>query len=234
MVAPSDDRPQVPGPGGDATAAPRLSAVEFARAMGDALPHASSITAAELALADAARALLDAVAACSADDATRAALARRLEQLRAELVAAGQADPVRLVRHPDGSIENAIQAGTGRLNPRSLRIAYDDAADGSDVRGTVVLGASCVGPPGRAHGGIVATILDEALGRAMTKAGRTGMTVALDVSLKAAMPLHEPLDIVGGVVAVDGRKTIVQAEVRSRDAVVALGRGVFVTSRPSP
>lgn len=210
---------------------PSVSAVELALSMGDALPWADSITEAELELAAAGRELLDAIAASSVDDDARARLAADIRRVASELLAGGGRDPIRLVRHPGGWIENVIQAGTGRLNARSLRIDYDDDPDSTDVHGSCTLGASAVGPPGRAHGGVVASILDEALGRAMTKAGRTGMTVALDVNLKAAVPLGEELEVLGGVASTDGRKTWVEAEIRVDGATLATGRGLFVASR---
>lgn len=210
--------------------APGVSAVELALSMGESLPWADSISAAELELAAAGRDLLDAIAATAADDATRARLAADLRRIGAELLAGGGQDPIRLVRHPDGRIENVIQAGTGRLNPRSLRIDYDDEPGSTAVHGTCVLGASAVGPPGRAHGGVVASILDEALGRAMTKAGRTGMTVTLDVTLKAAVPLGTELEVLGGVVSHEGRKTFVEAEIRVDGAPVATAKGLFVSA----
>ncbi len=214
---------------GDRT--PGVSAVELAMSMGESLPWADSITDAELELAAAGRALLDAIAASCADDAVRGRLAAQLRAISDELLAGGGRDPVRLVRHPDGRIENLIQAGTGRLNPRSLRIDYDDDPATTAVHGTCVLGASAVGPPGRAHGGVVASILDEALGRAMTKAGRTGMTVTLDVTLAKAVPLGTELEITGGVVSTDGRKTYAEAAVLVDGTVLATGKGLFVASR---
>jgi acyl-coenzyme A thioesterase PaaI-like protein len=221
----------------DAAPAPtKLSAYEMGQLLGDSLPAADSIGPGELALVEAARSLLDAVVRTDIDDAARARIATQIEALADELRRMTRLDVMRLARHADGRIENLVQAGAGRCNPRSLRIRFDDPPAGSDpatseVHGVVVLDASATGPPGRAHGGIVATILDEALGIALTRAGRTGMTVALEMTLHAGVPIDTPIDIRARCTAFDGRKTHVAAELLVDGAAAAKATGLFVTSR---
>lgn len=226
-----------PAPGG--TARGSVSAAELGALLFDSLPAASSISDAELALADAARTLLDAVLRSAVDDPTRARLAADVHRVIDELRAVPRADLVRLARHPDGRIENLVQAAAGRCNPRSLRLRFDDMSLPTpeqvgvsvEVHGTVELDASAGGPPERAHGGIVATILDEALGVAMMKAGRTGMTVSLEVSLLAGVPIGVPLDVHARCVDFDGRKTRATAELVVDGTVAARGTALFVASR---
>jgi hypothetical protein len=53
----------------------------------------------------------------------------------------------------------------GKNNPDGMRLrfAYDEKLDGFVCR--FRLGNRYTGPPGHAHGGIIATILDEAMGK---------------------------------------------------------------------
>lgn len=216
-----------------------VSAAELGNLLGESLPTADSVSAAELALVDAARTLLDAIMRSAVDDEERWRLAKQIERIIEDLRATPRDDLVRLVRHPDGRIENLAQAAAGRCNPRSLRLRFDDMtlppADQPptpvEVRGWCELDASAAGPPERAHGGIVATILDEALGVAMMKAGRTGMTVSLEVSLHAGVPLGVPLEVRSRCVDFDGRKTRATAELVVDDKVLARGAALFVASR---
>lgn len=225
--------------GGERRPRHRVSAAELGNLLGESLPTADSVSAAELALVDAARTLLNAIVRSAVDDEERLRLAKQIERITEDLRAKTRDDLVRLVRHPDGRIENLAQAAAGRCNPRSLRLRFDDMSlpppdrppTPVEVRGWCELDATAAGPPERAHGGIVATILDEALGVAMMKAGRTGMTVSLEVSLLAGVPLEVPLEVRSRCVDFDGRKTRATAELVVDDKVLARGAALFVASR---
>ncbi len=218
-----------------------VSAAELGSMLFDSLPHASTVADGELALVDAARTLLDAVVRSAVDDPTRARLTSDIQRVIAELRAEPRSDLVRLVRHPDGRIENLVQAAAGRCNPRALRLTFDDLSLPApdqvgvpvEVVGRVVLDASAGGPPERAHGGVVATILDEATGVAMMRAGRTGMTAAIEVSYRAGAPIGVELEVRARITEIDGRKTRATAELHAGDVLVARATALFVASRPS-
>jgi len=56
--------------------------------------------------------------------------------------------------------------------------------------------------PGRLHGGIISTILDEAIGRAImihSEGEVWGVTVDLQVRFKKPVPLHEELRVIGRI-----------------------------------
>lgn len=208
--------------------------------LGDRLPPAASIPAAAVDLAGAARDLLDAVVGTEVDDGTRARLAAQLREVAAELRTQRRDPVIVLVRRPDGRIDNLTQAGCGPLNPRAPELRFapfppPPAADAPfhpvEVEGTVVLDASFGGGPGRAHGGVVAGLFDEALGRANTAAGLNGMTVALEVRFRAGAPLGVPLRVTARCDRVDGRKRFSSGELWSGDTLVAEAHAVYVTER---
>jgi acyl-coenzyme A thioesterase PaaI-like protein len=115
------------------------------------------------------------------------------------------------------------------------RSAVGDGAPvlGVEVNGSVVLDASAGGPPGRAHGGIAATILDEAIGVALVRSGRTGLTVRLVVDFRAGLPIGVPLAVRARCTEFDGRKTHATGEILVDGTVACRGEALFVSSRLS-
>jgi acyl-coenzyme A thioesterase PaaI-like protein len=216
------------------------SAAVLGELLGDRVPSVSSITEVALDLAAAARDLLDAVVATDVDDATRERLTAVLRDVAAEL-RVRQRDPVIvLVREADGRLNNLTQAGNGPLNPRAPELrfapfppppALDAPFRPVEIEAHCTLDASFGGGPGRAHGGVIATLFDEALGRANTAAGLNGMTVAIEVRFRAGAPLGEPLRVTARCDRVDGRKRFGSGELWHGDTLVAEATAVYVTER---
>lgn len=216
------------------------SALEWARAQGGTLPVADDVlTPAAIALVARARDVVDAIARTGVTDEERTTLASELAAITVRLRAATRADPVVVVRHDSGRIENVTQAGSGRLNPQAPAVDVDPllappppGVDPAPVEVTArtTLTARHGGPPGRAHGGVVAALLDEILGIAAYVAGASGMTAELDVRYRRATPLDVPLTVTARWVGRDGRRSRATGEVRAPDGVVtAEATAVFVS-----
>jgi acyl-coenzyme A thioesterase PaaI-like protein len=216
------------------------SALEWARARAGTLPRADDVlTPAALALVARARDLVDAVVQTGVGDAERAALADELAALVERLRATARTDPVVVVRHGTGRIENATQAGSGRLNPQAPAIDLDPVPAPPpagarpvpvEVTARTTLTARHGGPPGRAHGGVVAALLDEVLGIAAYVAGASGMTGGLDVRFRRATPVGVPLTVTARWVGRDGRRSRATGEIRAPDGrVTAEATAVFVS-----
>lgn len=88
------------------------------------------------------------------------------------------------------------------------------------------------GPPDYAHGGAVATVLDEAMGAAAFFAGRLGFTLTMTVNYRASAPLRTDLHVMARVISVEGKKTRVTAEIVLPEdgTVLADAVGLFYTS----
>ncbi len=85
------------------------------------------------------------------------------------------------------------------------------------------------GYPGRAHGGAVATMLDEAMGWAVYGQGIWAMTVRLTMRLRRPVRLEQPLTVSGWVTRDRGRVLELRSELRSQEgALLAEAEGVFV------
>jgi uncharacterized protein (TIGR00369 family) len=90
-----------------------------------------------------------------------------------------------------------------------------------------------VGPPGHAHGGIIATILDEAMGEVNKLRHVIALTREMKVEYLRPVPLGKPLIVEGHEKYVRGREHINVAEIRNQQGeVLARSRGKFIAIDP--
>src|SRR5271154_4275291 len=121
----------------------------------------------------------------------------------------------------------------GKNNPAGMRLkfAYDEEHHGFVCR--FRLGKRYTGPPGHAHGGIIATILDEAMGKVNKLRNVIALTSQITVNYLKPVPLNQPLRVESREASVRGRRHINTAEIlNSQDEVLARGRGLFIAIDP--
>ena len=123
--------------------------------------------------------------------------------------------------------------GCGPANADGLRLEFLQAADGSVVCLTTVAN-TFAGQRGYVHGGIIATLLDEAMAKAARVLGAPAMTRHMEVDFLRPVPSGVELRIEGHVLRSEGRKHWAEAKVISSDgSALAQGKGLFVEVRPS-
>jgi uncharacterized protein (TIGR00369 family) len=89
------------------------------------------------------------------------------------------------------------------------------------------------GPPSHAHGGIIATILDEAMGKVSKLRGVMAVTGQMAVTYIRPVPLNKPLIAEGWEVSVRGREHNRVAEIRNlKGEVLAQSTAVFIEIDP--
>jgi acyl-coenzyme A thioesterase PaaI-like protein len=217
-----------------------VSASRLAEQLGDKLPAAGSVAPEAFDLVERVRELIDAVVLTDADPELRASAAAQIAEVSAALDTRRRSEQILLVRHPDGRIESLVQAGSGRLNPQAPPIEWvhrptEPAPGGTpvpvEVRARCTLTARHGGSPGRVHGSVLAGLLDEVTGIAIRAAGASGMTVALEVSLKGAVPIGTPAEITARYTGGEGRKSYATGEIRVDGGVVAEARVIYVAER---
>lgn len=206
------------------------SALELARLLGDRVLAPDAIAPEAIELVERARDLVEAVVSTDVQPEARAAAAREIVAISERLREQRRDPAILLVRHEDGRVENLSQAGGGRLNPQAPRLEFVTLQP-AEVVARCTLTAAHGGPPGKAHGGIVAGLLDEVLGVAAMVAGGSGLTAGLDVRYRAATPYDVPLEITARLTGRDGRKGYASGEIRVDGHVTAEATAVFI--RPS-
>ncbi len=76
------------------------------------------------------------------------------------------------------------------------------------------------GPPGHAHGGSIAAVLDEVLGLSAWAAGHQVVVGNLNVSFRQLLPIQMVVQVNTKLVSVQGRKILVHGEVCGLDGVI--------------
>jgi acyl-coenzyme A thioesterase PaaI-like protein len=100
---------------------------------------------------------------------------------------------------------------------------------GKAVRGRVVLPEQYIGPPWNlTHGGVIAHLFDELLGVATIAGGGGGFTARLTVHYRKPTPALQPLELVGWVESISGRKLVSRGEIRHNGVLTAEADGLFV------
>jgi uncharacterized protein (TIGR00369 family) len=121
----------------------------------------------------------------------------------------------------------------GKNNPDGMRLrfTYDEERDCFVSR--FRLGKRYTGPPGHCHGGIIATILDEAMGKVNKLRHVVALTSEITINYLKPVPLNKPLRVESREVKVKGRQHINMAEIlNKKDEVLARGRGLFIAIDP--
>jgi uncharacterized protein (TIGR00369 family) len=123
--------------------------------------------------------------------------------------------------------------GCGPANPHGLHLKFALASSGKSYVCEFSLDESFVGPPGHAHGGIIATILDEAMGKANKLKSKVALTRQMQVDYLRPVPLRQPLVVEGRVLRTRGRALYNVGELRNaKGDLLARSRGKFLTINP--
>jgi uncharacterized protein (TIGR00369 family) len=123
--------------------------------------------------------------------------------------------------------------GCGPANADGLRLEFMQAHDGSVVC-VARVEETFAGQHGFVHGGIIATLLDEAMAKAARVLGAPAMTRHMEVDFLRPVPCGVELRIEGCVVRSEGRKHWTEGKVLSEEgSVLAQGKGLFVEVRRS-
>ncbi|HEY6306062.1 MAG TPA: PaaI family thioesterase [Candidatus Angelobacter sp.] len=117
----------------------------------------------------------------------------------------------------------------GKDNPHGMRLKFFIDEEARHAICNFKLARRYTGPPGHAHGGIIATVLDEAMGK-INKLGRVvALTRAMNVEYLKPVPLGKPLTVIGRAQQVEGREHTNVAEITDAEGrVLARSTGKFI------
>ena len=118
--------------------------------------------------------------------------------------------------------------GCGRQNLFGLQMELERDGEGG-VAGRFFVKQDHQGPPGVAHGGIVATALDEAMALAVHAEEILALTTNLEIALKRPVAVGSIVEVSARIESRQGGRIRVSAEaVDERGEACALARGEFV------
>jgi uncharacterized protein (TIGR00369 family) len=121
----------------------------------------------------------------------------------------------------------------GKNNPDGMRLRFTYDKERRCFVCRFRLGRRYTGPPGHSHGGIIATILDEAMGKVNRLRDVVAVTSEITVNYLKPVPLGQPLRVESREVKVKGRKHINRAEIlNEKGEVLARSQGLFIAIDP--
>ncbi|MGD0912213.1 MAG: PaaI family thioesterase [Terracidiphilus sp.] len=124
--------------------------------------------------------------------------------------------------------------GCGPANPSGLNLKFQLAPDLSVVC-LAEVSDHFEGHPGYLHGGVIATLLDEAMSKSVRARNALAMTRELKVDYLRPVPSCKPIRIEGWIVKHEGRKFWAEAAILDEHRTrLAEGSGVFIEIKPRP
>lgn len=97
------------------------------------------------------------------------------------------------------------------------------------LKARIWFGPETEGPPGNAHGGSMAAVLDEVLGLAAWAAGYSIVVGNLNVSFRNLLPLQQVVTVESKVISAEGRKVKVHGRICSGETIYAEGECLCIT-----
>ncbi len=159
----------------------------------------------------------------------------RYEDLRLPLAQAEFADAsvwVEAKPFPDG--ERQYSFVSGDRESRSIRVRYFQRTVAGDetagrFAGRAWFGPEAEGPPGHAHGGSQAALLDEGMGAAAWLSGKTVVAAKIEINFRRPLPLGVVLTMHAGISKIEGRKVFGFGRLEADDGTIfSDSTGLFV------
>lgn len=145
------------------------------------------------------------------------------EDLAARLEAAGT-----LGIRQEHALRHTRSPVSGVMNPIAPPMTSEYFAEEGKVVSRVTFNEAYQGPPACVHGGFVAALMDEALGRARHLTGRNCVTGSLKVDYVKPTPVNVELVVEARIEEVHERKFVVRGEIVHGGQVTARAEGLFV------
>jgi uncharacterized protein (TIGR00369 family) len=119
--------------------------------------------------------------------------------------------------------------GCGGANARGMKLAFEQDDERQRIVGRFRLGEEYQGGSGYLHGGIIALLLDEAMGKASRFCGEPAVTAELRVEYKRPIRANMEIVVEGFMTRREGRQLYHQGEIRNEAGdLLARGEGRFV------
>jgi uncharacterized protein (TIGR00369 family) len=122
----------------------------------------------------------------------------------------------------------------GEHNSGGLRLHFEIDKENQTLKTTFVASPTFQGWDGIVHGGIICTLLDEAMAKLVYELGYPAVTASLEVKFKKPAPILEPLLVYGEITEVSKRLIKARSSVMKEDrTILAVGTSTFIKLSPS-
>jgi len=122
----------------------------------------------------------------------------------------------------------------GKNNPNGLHLSFEVNKEKQTLKTTFVASPTYQGWDGIVHGGILSTLLDEAMANLVYELGYQAVTASIEIRFKKPAPILEPLLLYGEVTEVSKRLIRAKAHIAQEDgAILATGTSTFMKQRNS-
>ena len=119
--------------------------------------------------------------------------------------------------------------GCGKDNPEGMQLKFAIDDSNRQVRGSFRLPGRYEGPPSHAHGGIIAVLMDEAMGKLNRPENIVALTAEMTVEYLRPVPLRKKIVVEAHPIHHNGRNYWRECSVRDEHGtLLARGRGRFV------
>ncbi len=152
--------------------------------------------------------------------------------LPAVLSAAGDSTPWTDAK-PFPEMVNQVSFISGRRDSRAIRVRYFEKKSAKLFAGRAWFGPETEGPPGHAHGGSQAALLDEGMGAVAWLSGKTVLAAKIEINFRAPLPLGTILTMRAEITKIEGKKVYTAGRLETDEGVVfSEGTGLFVVIDP--
>jgi uncharacterized protein (TIGR00369 family) len=120
----------------------------------------------------------------------------------------------------------------GKNNPNGLRLSFEIDKEKQTLKTTFVASPTYQGWDGIVHGGILSTLLDEAMANLVYELGYHAVTASIEIRFKKPAPILEPLLVYGELTEVSKRLIRAKAHIAQEDGtILATGTSTFMKQR---
>lgn len=117
----------------------------------------------------------------------------------------------------------------GEKNPNGLRLTFEIDKDRQTLKTIFIASPTYQGWDGLVHGGIISTLLDEAMAKLVYELGHPAVTASLEIKFKKPVPILKPLNVFGEITEVNRRLIRARAHLASEDGtILATGTSTFI------
>jgi uncharacterized protein (TIGR00369 family) len=127
--------------------------------------------------------------------------------------------------------------GCGGANDRGMKLTFVQDNVNKRIVGKFILGEAYQGGGGMAHGGIIAMLLDEVMGKVCRFREVRAVTAELTIQYLKPVKVDEEIVVEGYETGVKGRNLLLIGEIRNNAGVVlakGIGRFVVIGQKEKP